>query len=142
MVFRSRRIPADLSLNRLAVVRARMAEIPFDLTQSNPTACGIPYPRDLLQGLADPRGLRYEPDPRGPRPARAAIAAGYQRWGVEVDPDRMFLAASTSEAYSFLFRLLADPGDSILVPAPSYPLFDHLARLDGIEARTETACAP
>jgi len=136
MVFRPRRIPADLSLNRLAVVRARMAEIPFDLTQSNPTACGIPYPPDLLQGLADPRGLRYEADPLGPRPARAAIAAGYQRWGVEVDPDRMFLTASTSEAFSFLFRLLADPGDSILVPAPSYPLFDHLARLDGIEART------
>ena len=113
-----------------------MAEIPFDLTLSNPTACAIPYPQDLLQGLADPCGLRYEPDPRGPLPARTAVAAGYQRWGVEVDPDRMILTASTSEAYSFLFRLLADPGDSILVPAPSYPLFDHLARLDGIEART------
>ena len=136
MVFRSRRIPYDLSLNRLAAVRARMAEIPFDLTQSNPTACGIPYPPDLLRGLADPRGLRYEPDPRGLRSARTAVAAGYRRWDVEVDPDRIILTASTSEAYSFLFRLLTDPGDSILVPAPSYPLFDHLARLDGIEART------
>ena len=136
MVFRSRRIPRDLSVNRLAAARARMAEIPFDLTLSNPTACGIPYPPDLLQGLADPRGLRYEPDPRGPLPARTAIAVGYRKWGVEVDPDCIILTASTSEAYSFLFRLLADPGDSILVPAPSYPLFDHLAGLDGIEART------
>ena len=136
MAFRSRRVPEDLSVNRLAAARARMGEIPFDLTLSNPTACGIAYPPDLLQGLADPRGLRYEPDPRGPLPARTAIAVGYRQWGVEVDPDRNILTASTSEAYSFLFRLLADPGDSILVPAPSYPLFDHLARLDGIEART------
>ncbi len=136
MPFRSRRIPPDLSLNRLAEARARMSEIRFDLTQSNPTACGIPYPPELLRGLGDPRGLRYEPDPRGLRPARTAVAAGYRRWGVEVDPDRLILTASTSEAYSFLFRLLADPGDAILVPAPSYPLFSHLLRLDGIEART------
>ena len=136
MVFRSRHIPRDLSFNRLAAARARTAEIPFDLTLSNPTACGIPYPPDLLQGLADPRGLRYEPDPQGPLPARSAIAVGYRKWGVEVDPACIILTASTSEAYSFLFRLLADPGDSILVPAPSYPLFDHLAGLDGIEART------
>jgi alanine-synthesizing transaminase len=136
MAFRSRRIPRDLSLNRLAAARARMGEIPFDLTLGNPTACGIPYPPDLLQGLADPRGLRYAPDPRGPLPARMAIAVGYRQWGVEVDPNRMILTASTSEAYSFLFRLLADPGDSILVPAPSYPLFDHLARIDGVETRS------
>jgi len=135
MVHRSRRIPADLSLNRLAAARARNPEIPFDLTQSNPTACGIPYPPDLLQGLADPGGLRYEPDPRGPWGTRSAVAASYRQWGVKVDPDRVILTASTSEAYSFLFRLLADPGDTILVPAPSYPLFDHLTRLDGIEAR-------
>lgn len=136
MPFRSRRIPHDLSLNRLAAARARVGEIPFDLTLSNPTACGIPYPPDLLQGLADERGLRYEPDPRGPRTARAAVAAGYRQWGVKVDPDHVILTASTSEAYSFLFRLLADPGDVILVPAPSYPLFGHLARLDGVEVRT------
>ena len=136
MAFRSRRIPRDLSVNRLAAARARMGEIPYDLTLSNPTACGIHHPPDLLQGLADPRGLRYAPDPRGPVPARTAVAMDYRQWGVEVDPDRMILTASTSEAYSFLFRLLADPGDSILVPTPSYPLFDHLARLDGIEART------
>jgi len=136
MPFRSGRLPRDLSLNRLAEARARMSEIPFDLTESNPTACGIPYPPELLRGLGDSRGLRYEPDPRGPRPARAAVAAGYRRWGVEVDPDHVILTASTSEAYSFLFRLLADPGDAILVPAPSYPLFSHLLRLDSIEART------
>ena len=136
MAFRSRRVPEDLSVNRLAAARTRLGEIPFDLTLSNPTNCGIPYPPDLLQGLADPRGLGYEPDPRGPLPARTAIAAGYRQWGVEVDQNRIILTASTSEAYSFLFRLLANRGDSILVPAPSYPLFEHLARLDGVETRT------
>ncbi len=136
MVHRSRRIPRDLSLNRLAEARARMSVIPFDLTESNPTTCDIPYPPELLQGLGEPRGLRYEPDPRGLRPARTAVAAGYRRWGVEVDPDHVILTASTSEAYSFLFRLLADPGDAVLVPAPSYPLFGHLLRLDGVEAHT------
>jgi len=134
MVHRSRRIPRDLSLNRLAAARARIGRIPFDLTESNPTACGIAHPRDLLAGLADPRGLLYEPDPRGLWSARTAVATEYRRWGVEVDPDRIVLTASTSEAYAFLFRLLADHGDSILVPEPSYPLFEHLARLDGIEA--------
>ena len=136
MVHRSRRVPADLSLNRLAAARERIGEIRYDLTISNPTACGIPYPPDLLAGLADPRGLTYEPDPRGPMAAREAVAAGYKLWGVTPDPRRIVLTASTSEAYTFLFRLFCDPGDAVLVPSPSYPLFEHLARLDRIEAPT------
>jgi aspartate/methionine/tyrosine aminotransferase len=136
MVHRSRRIPADLSLNRLAEARARIAEIPYDLTISNPTECGFPYPSDLLAPLADPRGLSYEPDPRGPAAARRAIAAHYEAWGARPDPHRLLLTASTSEAYSFLFRLLCGPGDSVLVPTPSYPLFEHLAHLDGIKDST------
>ena len=136
MKFRSRRIPTDLGLNRLALARARLGVIPFDLTVSNPTNCEIAYPPALLAGLADPRGLSYRPEPRGPIEARRAIAASYQQWGQEVDPNQIVLTASTSEAYSFLFRLLADPGDAVLVPAPSYPLFDHLARLDGVKAHT------
>ena len=136
MVHRSKRVPEDLSFNRLAVARERIGAIPFDLTISNPTACGISYPTDLLAGLADPRGLAYEPDPRGSLATRNVVAAGYERWGVTPDPRRIVLTASTSEAYGFLFRLFCDPGEAVLVPSPSYPLFEHLARLDGIEAPT------
>jgi aspartate/methionine/tyrosine aminotransferase len=134
MVHRSRRVPADLSLNRLAEARLQSGEIPYDLTVSNPTACGFPYPSDLLAGLAETRGLNYDPDPRGPHDARRVIASRYEQWGPPPDPDRVVLTASTSEAYSYLFRLLFDPGDTVLVPSPSYPLFEHLAGLDGIEA--------
>jgi alanine-synthesizing transaminase len=75
----------------------------------------------------------YRPDPRGPVEARRAVAAEYQLMGIEVDPDRIILTASTSEAYGLLLRLLADPGDSILVPAPSYPLFEIIGRLDSVK---------
>jgi len=109
-----------------------MTAVPYDLTVSNPTVCGFPYPEDLLAGLGDPIGLEYRPDPLGPLPARQAVADGYRRWGVEVDPGRVVLTASTSEAYSLVFKLLCDPGDSILTPIPSYPLFDQLGRLDGV----------
>jgi len=136
MVHRSNRVPADLSLNQLAAARERIGPVPYDLTISNPTACGIPYPPDLLVPLSDPRGLSYESDPRGPMAARNAVAFEYERWGATPDPARIVLTASTSEAYGFLFRLLCDPGDAVLVPAPSYPLFEYLARLEGIGAPT------
>ncbi|MEJ2190280.1 MAG: pyridoxal phosphate-dependent aminotransferase [Acidobacteriota bacterium] len=134
MVRLSRRIPADLGPNRLACARAALGTIPFDLTESNPTACDLPYPADLLDALADTRGLIYRPHPRGPLEARKAVAAEYLRWGVDVDPKRVVLTASTSEAYGLLFRLLADPGDAVLVPTPSYPLFDHLTRLESVRS--------
>jgi aspartate/methionine/tyrosine aminotransferase len=136
MVYRSRRVPADLSLNRLAAARERIGTIPYDLTISNPTASGISYPSALLAVLSDSRGLAYEPDPRGPMATRNAVAATYKQWGATPDPRRIVLTASTSEAYGFLFRLFCDPGEAILVPFPSYPLFEHLARLDGIDAPT------
>jgi len=135
MVHRSRRVPEDLSLNRLAEARTRIGEIPFDLTVSNPTACGLPYPPDLLSDLAHPRGLAWEPDPRGPMAARNAVAAEFERWGATPNPQRVVLTTSTSEAYGFLFRLFCDPGDAVLVPSPSYPLLEHLAALDGIKAQ-------
>jgi len=128
----SRRTPEDQRPNRLAAARARLGEPAFDLTESNPTRCRLPYPEDLLEALADPRGLAYRPDPRGPLEARAAVARQYLGWGVELEPQQIVLTASTSEAYGFLMRLLADPGDRLLVPTPSYPLFDQLARLDGV----------
>ena len=128
----SRRTPEDQRPNRLAAARARLGEPEFDLTESNPTRCRLPYPADLLGALADPRGLAYRPQPKGPLEARAAVARQYLRWGVEVPPEHIVLTASTSEAYGFLMRLLADPGDRLLVPTPSYPLFDQLARLESV----------
>ncbi len=106
----------------------------IDLTESNPTHCGFSYDSAaILRALSKPAALEYAPDPRGPREARRAVAAYYEERGVRVDPDQIFLTASTSEAYSCLFRLLADPGDAVLAPQPSYPLFDFLAGLNDLE---------
>ena len=106
----------------------------FDLTGSNPTEVGLDYPGpDILDALCDSRLLTYRPDPFGLPEARAAVAARYAARGVQVPGERIVLTASTSEAYSYLFRLLCDPGDSVLVPRPSYPLLEHLARLDAVE---------
>jgi len=131
----SRRVPADLRPNRISETLARLGAPPFDLTASNPTACGIPYPDGLLAALADPAALRYRPDPRGVRSARAAVAGEYRRHGVTLDPDRIVLTASTSEAYAFIFKLLCEPGETVLTPLPSYPLFEHLARVEGVGAQ-------
>ena len=109
----------------------------IDLTLTNPTTAGIRYPKDLLAPLASADGMRYDPEPFGLRSAREAVAADYRRRGtsVAVNADRIVLTASTSEAYSLLFKLLCDPGDHVLIPVPSYPLFDHLSRLDAVETR-------
>jgi alanine-synthesizing transaminase len=109
--------------------RASGASI-LDLTESNPTAAGFTYPAEaILSALADPRSLRYEPAAAGLPSARAAVSDYYSG---RVIADRILLTASTSEAYAFVFKLLADPGDEVLVPAPSYPLFDYLAALDAV----------
>lgn len=132
----SSRVPGDLAPNRLtlAVRRAREAGRPLlDLTVANPTAAGIDYPPTILDALSDPAALRYQPQPLGTNGARAAIASDYRRRGVDADPAHLVVTASTSEAYSILFKLLCDAsGDAVLVPVPSYPLFDHLTRLDGV----------
>jgi hypothetical protein len=132
----SARVPDDLGFNRLALAaqRARAAGPLLDLTESNPTRAGFEYPPDLLTPLAHPRGLTYQPSPLGLPEARRAVAADYRRRGVAVDQDRIVLSASTSDAYSTVFKLLADAGDEVLVPRPGYPLFDHLTRLDGVTA--------
>lgn len=134
---RSSRVPPDITPNATARALAslRRAGVPLiDLTESNPTRVGLHYPDDLLAPLADPEALTYEPQALGLAAAREAIAGDYARHGLNVDPDRLALTASTSEAYSLLFKLLCDPGDSVLVPRPSYPLFEHLTRLDVVEA--------
>jgi len=134
----SSRVPADLGLNPVAaaVERMRCAGAWFDdLTVSNPTQAGFAYEEDLLDGLADRGGLRYDPQPLGLARAREAVAADYARRGVRVPASHLVLTASTSESYSLLFKLLCDAGDSVLVPTPSYPLFEHLSRLDLVHAR-------
>ena len=131
----SRRVPEDREPNRLAraLARARAAGEVLDLTTSNPTRVGISYPDDLLAPLADPASLEYLPSPFGRAAAREAVARAYAGRGIAADPDRIVLTASTSEAYSLLFKLLCDAGgSSVLTPVPSYPLFEHLARLDGV----------
>ena len=133
----SDRIPSDLRHNRLAETLAdlKRANQPIlDLTASNPTRAGISYARDLLTPLADPRGLVYAPEPLGLREARQAVAADFARRRLPVTEEQIALTASTSEAYSLLFKLLCAPGDEILIPRPSYPLFDHLSRLDAVSA--------
>ncbi|GAC1427303.1 MAG: pyridoxal phosphate-dependent aminotransferase [Acidobacteriaceae bacterium] len=104
----------------------------FDLTLSNPTACGFDYPNDLLSRFCDPQALSYDPDPRGIATAREAVGRYYADHGATLDPDALVLTTSTSEGYSFLFRLLCDPGDEVLIAQPSYPLFDFLATLDDV----------
>ncbi|HEV2351079.1 MAG TPA: pyridoxal phosphate-dependent aminotransferase [Terriglobia bacterium] len=122
------------SLTR-AIDEFRKRGLPFlDLTESNPTRCGFEYDaQETLSALTDPRSLTYEPDPRGPLHARHAVTDYYAQRGVNVNPQQIFLATSTSEAYAYIFRLLADPGDNVLAPAPSYPLFDFLSRFNDLE---------
>jgi aspartate/methionine/tyrosine aminotransferase len=134
----SSRVPSELKPNRLAgaVAEAQLAGRPLiDLTLSNPTRAGFEYPAALLAPLAHPRGLDYAPDPFGLPSARRAVADDYARRGTSVDPGRIVLTASTSEAYSLLFKLLCDAGTNVLVPRPSYPLFEHLTGLDLVTAR-------
>jgi len=105
----------------------------YDLTLSNPTRCGFRYDAEALLGpLRDPRALVYDPDPRGTACAREAVAGYYAGHGAHVAADDLILTTSTSESYSFLFRLLCDPGGEVLVARPSYPLFDFLADLDDV----------
>ena len=106
-----------------------------DLTASNPTRCGFRYSPGLLAALTDSGAFDYDPQPRGSLVARQAVCDYYARLGAAVDPSQIVLTTSTSEAYSFLFRLLCDQGSELLVPQPSYPLFDFLAVLDDVRIR-------
>lgn len=135
----SSRLHTDLTPNPLTVLlQAKRAagETILDLTESNPTHAGFNYPGDeILTALSDPSVLRYDPNPAGLRAAREAVSKYYAERGIEANPGRILLTSSTSEAYGFLFKLLCDPGDEILVPRPSYPLFDYLASLESVNVR-------
>lgn len=122
----STRLPAHLGANRLsqAISKVRQSGRPLiDLTETNPTHVGLDYPAGVASLLGTPDAVRYAPDPFGLETARQAVGS---------DASCIVLTASTSEAYSFLFKLLCDPGDEVLVPRPSYPLFELLTRLDGV----------
>lgn len=128
----------DRAPNRLASLlaeRRRLGRPILDLTLSNPTLAGLAAPPATLALLADPQASSYDPDPRGLLLSREAVAADYARRGHAVDAGRIVLCASTSEAYGWLFKLLCDPGDNVLVPRPSYPLFEFLAGLESITLR-------
>jgi alanine-synthesizing transaminase len=133
----SRRTSWNLATNRyssaLEAYRKAGREL-LDLTASNPTTIGLRYREDeLLRALAHREALVYEPQPKGLLSARKAVAAYYVGRGSTVSPDDLILTTSTSEAYSFVFRLLCDPGDAVLAPAPSYPLFDFLADIQDVK---------
>lgn len=134
----SSRTPRSFHPNRLSARAGalRLAGAPLiDLTLTNPTQAGIAYPAEAVLGpLGDPGSLRYEPSPRGRAETRQAIAAWHARHGAIADPGDILLASSTSEAYSWLFKLLCEPGDAVMTPRPSYPLFECLAELDGVRA--------
>jgi aspartate/methionine/tyrosine aminotransferase len=134
----SSRLPCDLRPNRLALAlqaRRRAGAPILDLTESNPTRAGFSYPGEqILEALAGARSLFYEPQPAGSAEARAAVAGYYRARSHQVAPERILITASTSESYAFLFKLLADPGDEVLVPRPSYPLFEFLAALESVRA--------
>ena len=133
----SSRLPTSLAPN--AVARAidakrRGGTAILDLTETNPTSAGFTYPKDLLEPLAHARGLEYDPQPLGLWSARAAVAADFRRRGIVISADRVALTSSTSEAYALLFKLLCNAGDAVLVPQPSYPLFEHLTQLESVTA--------
>jgi len=133
----SRRLEFDLRPNELADLLSRKnqeGKDVIDMTLSNPTRAGFTYPYDKISDAFSAASFAvYSPEPRGTPEARAAVCTYYETRGQKVSPEDVIITASTSEAYSFLFRLLADPGDRILVPGPGYPLFDYLLRLDGLQ---------
>jgi alanine-synthesizing transaminase len=133
----SSRLPKNLEPNAVAraiEAKRRAGATLLDLTATNPTAAGLAYPAGLLAPLASARALHYDPQPLGAWTARAAVAADFRRRGVVISADRVALTSSTSEAYALLFKLLCDAGDAVLVPRPSYPLFDHLTQLESLTA--------
>ncbi|MGH9597031.1 MAG: pyridoxal phosphate-dependent aminotransferase [Edaphobacter sp.] len=147
----SRRTGWDVSESGFAAAiretRAAGREL-IDLTVSNPTVCGFEYDAEaILRPLSDVGALTYDPDPRGMLSAREAVAgyyadhgigngSGYGSGAAVVDPDAVVLTTSTSEGYGYLFRLLCDGGDEVLVAQPSYPLFDFLADLEDVRLRS------
>jgi aspartate/methionine/tyrosine aminotransferase len=132
----ARRTNWDLAPNALTLAleeRGKGGQGLLDLTVSNPTCVGLEYPaQQIACALADARALSYEPAAKGLLAARQAVGSYYAQQGIGIDPERLILTVSTSEAYSYCFRLLCDPGDEVLIPRPSYPLFEFLADIEDV----------
>ena len=133
----SKRTEWKLQPNRFTKACERFraeGRIAIDLTASNPTRVGLDYAAEaILQSLTKPESLQYRPEAKGLLTARKAVAAYYHSLGAEVSPEQIVLTTSTSEAYAYVLRLLCDPGDEVLVPMPSYPLFQFLADLQDVK---------
>lgn len=136
----ARRTEWNLAPNRFSVAleqAKRSGRQLLDLSVSNPTEVGLAYVgQAILAALNRPASLRYEPDPRGLLSARESVAAYNAEHGAQISPRQIILTTSTSEAYSFLFRLLCDAGDEVLTASPSYPLFDFLAGIQDVQLRS------
>jgi len=123
-------------LSRALEVHRAAGKRLFNLTVSNPTECGFLHEQEhILQALANPAALRYDPNPKGLLTAREAVANYYADCGETVSPEDLILTVSTSEAYSYLFRTLCNPDDEILIPAPSYPLFEFLSAIQDVKLK-------
>ena len=135
----SKRTEWKLTPNRFTQVQAELGSAGMkvlDLSVSNPARAGFHFDIDeILGSLALPEAMDYDPQPKGLRKAREAVAHYYrdEHEGYDVDPDSLILTTSTSEAYSYIFRLLCNPGEELLVPKPSYPLFEFLADLEDVK---------
>ncbi len=124
---------AETGLARALRERRSSGREVLDLTASNPTQCGFAYDEaGILAALGDRTALVYDPDPRGMRLAREAVVRYYAEREVRVEPEHVFLTTGTSEGYGWLFRLLCDAGDEVLIAQPSYPLFDFLAQIEDV----------
>jgi len=134
----SRRLNLPREKNRQTRLREELSRrgVPMlDLTVSNPTRSRLDYPDELFSGITETRSwARYRPHPRGLLQAREAVAGYYLRRGIQAKSDDIVITACTSEAYSFLFKILADPGEKVLIPRPGYPLFEYLARFESLRA--------
>ena len=124
-------------LGRLLAAKQGEGRTIYDLTVSNPTGLGFDYPTaDILSALSMEASMAYHPDSHGLIDAREAVAAYYAQSGHPIGLDQLFLTANTSEAYGVIFKLLADPGDEILVPSPGYPLLAYLASFESLQPVT------
>jgi len=122
-------------LTRLLTEKRRAGDAILDLSESNPTRAGLQYPLEIAASFGGKEVLRYEPDPRGSTAARQAVSRYYAARGFSAEPSQILLTASTSEAYAYLFKLLCNPGDEVLAPRPSYPLFEFLAKMESVSIR-------
>src|SRR6185295_11064897 len=133
----ARRTDWELSPNKISGILEDFkskGQTVLDLTESNPTRCGFSYlQNELLSKLSAHENTLYTPSTKGLLASRLAVSAYYRSQNIKIPPEQIFLTASTSEAYSFLFRLLANPGENVLFPSPSYPLFDFLVDLNDLE---------